>query len=156
MEERNFFKALEMMSPEILDSKVEVIERLSLKQGAKPRAGDVKIFFQNWHPFAYACILGILAGKKTPVEGSKEDPINRDKFKYLTIERNGSDILNAIILSIIALQPKEDKCNILSDPQKMNKEISAYANYGLEELQLKLNSQELRDIQDLLMEIKSR
>lgn len=156
MDERNFFKALEMMSPDILESKVEVIERLSLKQGAKPRAGDVKIFFQLWHSFAYACILGILARKKKPVEGSKEDPINRDKFKYLTIERNGSDILNAIILSIVALQPDDDKCNILADPQKMNKEISAYANYGLEELQLKLNSQELRDIQDLLMEIKSR
>lgn len=156
MENRDFFKTLESMSPDILQSKIEVMERLSVKQGSTPKAGNIRIFYQLWQPFAYACILGILNGEKKPVVASSSDQMGRDVFKYVTIENNSSDIFNSIILSIVALQPEEEKCNILSNPQMMNKEISAYANYGLEELELRLNSEELKDIMDLFMEIKNR
>lgn len=150
----DFFREFENLGPDILESKIQVIDKLSIKMGAQAKAGDTRVFFQNWQPFAYACILGILEEKKVHVEATSNDKINRDKFKYLTIKRNGPDILNSIILSIISINNKGIK--LLANPQEMNKEISAYANYGFEILDEQITSGELTYITGFINQIASR
>lgn len=150
----DFFREFENLNPEILESKVAVIDKLALKQGAQAKAGDTRIFYNNWQPFAYACVIGLLQNKKIKVESLPNDKINRDKFKYITIKRNGKDILHSIILAVIARNP--DGCKLFANPNEMNKEISAYANYGFEVLDEMIKSGNLSYITDFINEIQSR
>lgn len=154
VEQVNFFKDFIQMSPSILESNLVIIEKLANKQGVDAKPGDRKIFHQYWQPFAYACIIGILERKKRPVEAQSGDKVNSDKFKYITMERNGQDILNAILIAIVGTS--EEGHLLFSSPLRMNKEVSAYANYGFEVLDEQLKSGDLSNVQDMIDQILLR
>ena len=146
---------LSNMSPKFYSSNDDRIMKEFSETGNLSSKFGGKFFFQRWQPFMYACILGIVNKKRVPLEDREYDTIKSgDVFKYQVVINNGNDILMAVILSIISLS--EDGVKILNDPQKLNEEISFYANGGFEILNEKLDNGEISEITYFLKEVISR
>ena len=103
----------------------------------------------------YACILGIINQKRIPLEYREHDKIlSGTVFNYQVIINNGYNILMSVILGIVSLS--KEGIEILNSPQKINDEISNYANGGFEILNQKLDNDEINEITFFLKEVISR
>jgi len=127
----DFFQEFSSLSPNFYESNYkEIMEPFSAKQSTAAYYGG-KAFTQRWQPFMYACILGLIHKKNIPFQNRPNDKNKSgDVFTYNTIFNQGHKILVSVILSIISIN--KDGYKILSDKNKLNEEISNYANGGFE------------------------
>jgi hypothetical protein len=131
MRNGDLFQELSSLSPNFYESNYkEIMIPFSDKQSQTVDFGG-KAFTMRWQPFMYACILGIINKRSIPFELRTNDKNKSgDVFNYGNIFNQGYSTLVAVILSIISLNKEGYK--ILSDRNKLNEEISNYANGGFE------------------------
>ena len=153
--QRDFIDDLSKLSPKFYSSNDERIMREFSETGNLSAKFGGKFFFQRWQPFMYACILGIINQKRIPLEYREHDKIlSGTVFNYQVIINNGYNILMSVILGIVSLS--KEGIEILNSPQKINDEISNYANGGFEILNQKLDNDEINEITFFLKEVISR
>ena len=131
MRDGDLFRELSGLSPNFYESNYkEIMEPFSAKQSQFADYGG-KVFTMRWQPFMYACILGLVNRRSISFQNRPNDKNKQgDVFTYQTIFTNGHEILVSVILSVISLN--KDGYKILSDKNKLNEEISNYANGGFE------------------------
>ena len=129
----DLFHELSGLSPNFYESNYkEIMEPFSDKQSKNTDYGG-KAFTMRWQPFMYAWILGLINKRRIPFQNRPNDKNKSgDVFTYQTIfnQSHGHDILVSVILSVISLN--KDGYKILSDKNKLNEEISNFANGGFE------------------------
>ena len=131
MRHGDLFQELSSLSPNFYESNYnEIMEPFSDKQSQSADYGG-KAFTMRWQPFMYACILGLINKRRVPFQNRPNDKNKSgDVFNYQVIFNQGHKILVSVILSVISLN--KDGYKILSDKNKLNEEISNYANGGFE------------------------
>jgi len=127
----DLFQELSGLSPNFYTSNYdEIMIPFSDKQTKSADFGG-KAFTMRWQPFMYACVLGLINKRSIPFQNRPNDKNKSgDVFNYQTIFNQGHKILVSVILSVISLN--KDGYKILSDKNKLNEEISNYANGGFE------------------------
>ncbi|MCK9412358.1 MAG: hypothetical protein M0Q53_08675 [Prolixibacteraceae bacterium] len=121
--ETNIYQAIQGIEPEMeILKRQHIVEKYGYNKGVNERKSS-KYFGMLWEAFAWAAILGFYHDKRKPLQGEPSKA-----FKYSTIARNGPDILDSLILFVVA----KEGYGILKDSGKVNKVIEEYANGGFE------------------------